>query len=88
MASNMSGASGALDLPFEETSPDREHQLDLIRSAVALLAAGGARRVTLIGLTLDGQSLRDIGAHVRANGMAMRVAAGHVGSDITVEASA
>jgi hypothetical protein len=87
MASRMSGAADALDLPHDD-SPDREHQLDLIRSAVALLAAGGARRVTLIGLTLDSQSLRDIGAHVRANGMAMRVVAGHVGSDITVEASA
>ena len=87
MASKMSGAAGALDLPIDD-SPGREHQLDLIRSAVALLAAGGARRVTLIGLTLDSQSLRDVGAHVRANGMAMRVVPGHVGSDITVEASA
>jgi hypothetical protein len=82
----MSGAAGALDLPLD-ASPDREHQVDLIRSAVALLAAGGARRVTLIGLTLDGQSLGEVRSHVRANGMAMRVMPGHVGSDITVEAS-
>jgi hypothetical protein len=86
MGSQGSGTADALDLPHD-ASPEREHQLDLIRSAVALLAAGGARRVTLIGLTLDGQSLGEIGSHVRANGMAMRVVAGHVGSDITIEAS-
>jgi hypothetical protein len=86
MASQMSDAAGALD-QSQPAEPDSEHQLDLIRSAVALLAAGGARRVTLIGITLDTQSLREVGSHVRANGMAMRVVAGHVGSDITVEAS-
>jgi hypothetical protein len=86
MASQMSDAARALD-QSQTAERDSEHQLDLIRSAVALLAAGGARRVTLIGLTLDSQSLREIGSHVRANGMAMRVMPGHVGSDVTVEAS-
>jgi len=82
MASQMSGAA---DLS-NDAAPDSEHQLDLIRSAVALLGAGGARRVTLIGLTLDSQSLSEVGSLVRGNGMAMRVVPGHVGCDITVEA--
>ena len=85
MASQMSDAAGALD-QSQPAEPDSEHQLDLIRSAVALLAAGGARRVTLIGLTLDSQSLSEVGSLVRGNGMAMRVVPGHVGCDITVEA--
>lgn len=86
MASRMSGAAGALDLQ-QERQREVEHELDLIRSAVTLLAAGGARRVTLIGLALDSQALSEIGSLVRANGMAMRVVAGHVGCDVTVEAS-
>jgi hypothetical protein len=86
MGSQTSGAASALNLP-EEAAPDSEHQLDLIRSAVALLAAGGARRVTLIGLTLGSQALSEIGSFVRANGMAMRAVPGHVGSDVTIEAS-
>lgn len=86
MASQMSGAAGALDLP-QDGPPDLEHEFDLIRSAVALLASGGARRVTLVGLPLDSQALREIGSLVRANGMAMRAVTGHVGCDITLEAS-
>jgi hypothetical protein len=82
MASQMSGAA---DLS-RDAAPNEEHQLDLIRSAVALLAAGGARRVTLIGLTLDSQSLSEVGSLVRGNGMAMRAVPGHVGHDITIEA--
>jgi hypothetical protein len=81
----MSGTAGALNLP-EPDSADSEHQLDLIRSAVALLAAGGATRVTLVGLRLDGQSLREARSLVRASGMSMRVMPGHVGCDITVGA--
>ena len=86
MASQMSGAAGALDLP-QDGPPDLEHEFDLIRSAVALLASGGARRVTLVGLPLDSQALREIRSLVRANGMAMRAVTGNVGCDITVEAS-
>lgn len=81
----MSGTAGALNLS-EPDSADFEHQLDLIRSAIALLAAGGATRVTLVGLRLDGQALREARSLVRANGMSMRVMTGHVGCDITVEA--
>ena len=83
MATQMSGAA---DLSHDP-APDDEHQLDLIRSAVALLAAGGARRVTLVGLTLGSQSLSEVGSLIRSNGMAMRVVPGHVGYDITLEAS-
>jgi hypothetical protein len=86
MASQVSGAAGALDLP-QEGPVDLEHEFDLVRSAVALLAAGGARRITLVGLPLDSQALREIGSLVRANGMAMRAVAGNVGCDITLEAS-
>lgn len=86
MASQMSGAAGALD-PRQEGAPDLEHEFDLIRSAVALLAAGGARRVTLIGLDIDSQAVREVGSMVRGSGMAMRAAPGHVGYDITIEAS-
>jgi hypothetical protein len=85
MASQMSGAAGALELS-QDPSPNLEHEFDLVRSAVALLAAGGARRVTLIGLPLDNQALREIGSLVRANGMAMRADPGHVGYDLTIEA--
>jgi hypothetical protein len=85
MASQVSGAAGALDLP-QEDPPDLEHEFDLVRSAVALIAAGGARRVTLVGLPLDPQALRDVGSLIRANGMSMRVMTGHVGCDITIEA--
>ena len=86
MASQMSGAAGALDLPLDGAD-DLAHEFDLIRSAVALLAEGGATRVTLIGLPLDAAALREIGSLVRANGMAMRAAPGHSGSDLTIEAS-
>ena len=85
MASQMSGAAGALDLQQEHLR-DLEHEFDLVRSAVALLAAGGARRVTLVGLPLDAQALREMGSLIRASGMSMRTLTGNVGSDITIEA--
>jgi hypothetical protein len=85
MASQMSGAAGALDLP-QGGSQDLEHEFDLVRSAVALIAAGGARRVTLVGLPLDAQALREMGSLIRANGMSMRVMARQVGCDIGIEA--
>jgi hypothetical protein len=85
MASQMSGAPGALELP-QEGPLDLEHEFDLVRSAIALLGSGGARRITLVGLPLDSQALREIGSLVRDSGMAMRAVEGHVGYDITVEA--
>lgn len=81
----MSGAAGALDLPQDPTS-DLEHEFDLIRSAVALLASGGARRVTLIGLALDLDALRDARSLVSASGMSLRATWGPAGCDITLEA--
>ena len=86
MASGVSAAAGAMDLP-QERPTGLEHEFDLVRSAIALLAAGGARRITLVGLPLDNDALREIGSLVRANGMAMRAVRGNVGCDITVEAS-
>jgi len=75
---------GAAEAP--DAYPDAEHQLDLVRSAIALLASGGARRVTLVGLTLTESTLREASALARAGGMLLRTAHG-IGSDITVEAS-
>jgi hypothetical protein len=85
MASQMSGAAGALDLQQEHLR-DLDHEFDLVRGAIALLAAGGARRVTLVGLPLDAQALREMGSLIRASGMSMRTLTGNVGSDITIEA--
>ncbi len=85
MATQISGAAGALALP-QDSAADLEHEFDLVRSAIALIAAGGATRITLVGLPLDAQALREIGALVRDSGMAMRAANGRVGTDITVEA--
>jgi hypothetical protein len=64
-----------------------EHEFDLIRSAVALLAAGGARRVTLVGMSLDEPALGEAGFLVRASGMVMRVEKGQAEFDVTIEAS-
>ena len=87
MASQISGAVGARGIPIHDQS-GLEHEFDLIRSAVALLASGGARRVTLVGLPLDEDALRDAGTLVRAGGMVMRAVPGQIGCDVTVEASA
>ena len=87
MASQMSGAAGALNLPQDHPA-DLEHEFDLVRGAVALLASGGARRITLVNLPLDAQALREIGSLVRASGMAMRAVTGSIGCDITVEPTA
>lgn len=86
MATQVSGAAGALDLP-QDSAAGLEHEFDLVRSAVALLAAGGARRITLVGLPLDSQALREIGSLVRSSGMSMRAVKGTAACDITVEAS-
>ncbi len=86
MASRTAGAAGALGLP-RQGQPDLEHELDLIRGAIGLLAMGGARRVTLVGLPLDSETLREVDSLVRASGMVMRAVPGPGGSDVTVEAS-
>lgn len=86
MASEMSRAAHALDLP-QADARKREHEFDLIRSAVALLAGGGARRVTLVGMSLDEEGLREAGFLVRATGMVIRDEKGEAGFDLTIEAS-
>lgn len=75
-------ATTALD-PF----PAAEHQMDLVRSAIALLAGGGARRVTLVNLALGEGALRELNSLARASGMLLRARSRGIGSDITVEAS-
>lgn len=85
MASDMSRGVHALDL--QNSDRNTEHEFDLIRSAVALLATGGARRVTLVAMHLDDEALREAGLLVRASGMVMRAATGQVGWDVTIEAS-
>lgn len=82
MQAPMSSADMAAD-----TSPVLEHQMDLVRSAIALLAAGGARRVTLVNLGLRGDALREVKSLARASGMLLRATARGTASDITVEAS-
>jgi hypothetical protein len=66
---------------------DDEHQLDLVRGAIALLATGGARRVTLVNTALAEETLREARAVARGSGMLLRVTPNGVASDITVEAS-
>jgi hypothetical protein len=84
MASDQSAR--ALDPPHD-SARKLEHQFDLIRSAVALLADGGARRVTLVNMSLDDAALREAGLLVRSSGMVMRAEKGQVGWDVTIEAS-
>lgn len=64
-----------------------EHEFDLIRSAVALLAAGGARRVTLVGMSFDERALSEAGFLVRGSGMVMRAERGQDSWDVTIEAT-
>lgn len=66
---------------------DAEHQLDLVRSAIALVATGGASRVTLVNLALSDGTRREAGGLARASGMLLRIASRGDASDITVEAS-
>ena len=73
--------------PVRDPSLDIEHQLDLVRCSIALLAGGGARRVTLVGLPVSERTLREAGALARASGMLLRSAPHGSGHDITVEAS-
>jgi hypothetical protein len=80
-------AARALDPPQGDARKP-EHQFDLIRSAVALLAAGGARRVTLVGMSFDESALGKAGSLVRASGMVIRAERGQAGFDVTIEASA
>ena len=84
MGSQMSAR--ALDLQ-QDSARKLEHEFDLIRSAVALLADGGARRVTLVAMSMDEAALGEAGFLVRTSGMVMRVEKGQAGFDVTIEAS-
>jgi len=71
----------------KDAGPDAEYQFDLVRSAIALLAGGGARRVTLVNIGLSEAMLREAGGLARAAGILLRIAPHGAASDITVEAS-
>jgi hypothetical protein len=75
------------DAAAPDPTGDAEHQLDLVRSAIALLASGGASRVTLVNLAVSEGTLREASGLARASGMLLRSASRGTGSDITVEAS-
>jgi hypothetical protein len=81
-----SDTAHALDLP-QGSRRKLEHEFDLIQSAVTLLGAGGARRVTLVGMSLDEQGLREAGFLVRASGMVICAEKRQAAFDITIEAS-
>jgi hypothetical protein len=81
-----SESAHALELP-RDNARKLEHEFDLIRSAVALLADGGARRVTLVAMSMDEAALREAGFLVRTSGMVMRAEKGQAGVDVTIEAS-
>jgi hypothetical protein len=68
-------------------SDGARHRLDLIRGSIALLANGGASRVTLVGPGLPDRSLRDARALARSNGLLLRVSPRGAAWDITLEAS-
>jgi hypothetical protein len=84
MAAQISGAAKAPD-PSISPSLDVSHELDLLSSAMAMLASGDARRITLVGLPLEDETLREVGAIVRASGLAMRSSRAEAGCDIIVE---
>lgn len=63
----------------------REHELALVRSALALLANGGARRVTLVGLSHAAEILPEVRARARAHGMILRPIQRQAGCDIAIE---
>jgi len=65
-----------------------EHEEHLLRSSIALLAAGGARRVTLIGLTFGERMLPEAAPAAKKAGMVLRPIRSATRCDITVEPSA
>jgi hypothetical protein len=85
MAAQMSGAVPAPDPSFSPAI-DVSHELDLLSTAIAMLSSGEATRITLVGLPLEDETLREVDAVVRARGLVMRSTRAEVGCDIVVEA--
>lgn len=84
MPAHLSGAARAAD-PSVSPTRDHSHALDLVSGAMAMLATGDARRITLVGLPLDDEALREVGAIVRARGLSMRLSRSEAGCDLIVE---
>lgn len=84
MPAHLSGAAPAADAPVSRTL-DHSHALDLVSGATAMLATGDAKRITLVGLPLDDEALREVAAIVRARGLSMRLSRSEAGYDIIVE---
>lgn len=70
-------------LPAAAPSPERE--LRLVCSSVSLVAAGGARRVTHVGLTFASRILADAEAFGRTRGVIVRARRAAPRWDIVVE---
>jgi hypothetical protein len=76
-------------LPADEQSlpswPSPERELGLVCSSVRLVAAGGARRVTHVGLGFASRILADAQAFGQAQGVVVRARPAQPGWDIVVE---
>jgi len=86
MASSISGLASTLE-PFHRVS-DREHQLDLIRTALDLMATGGATRITLVGLRVDLGLVQEASILAREAGLRLQVTRDGSGGDVLPEGSA
>lgn len=80
MAASLAGALAGTDEDGRV-----EHELALVRSALALLANGGARRITLVGLSHAAEILPEVRARARAHGMILRPIQRQAGCDIAIE---
>jgi hypothetical protein len=65
------------------------NEFGIVRDAIAMVSAGGSRRVTVAGLTFGRELLFDASAIARENGVALYplVPLGGPGCDILVEAA-
>jgi len=85
MASSISGLASTLE-PFHRVS-DREHELDLIRTALALMATGGATRITVLGLRLEQGLVHEASILARDAGLRLQVTRDGPRGDMLLEAS-
>ncbi len=71
--------------PLSIAQPSPERELRLVCSSVSLVAAGGARRVTHVGLGFAARILPDAQAFGRAEGVVVRARPASPRWDIVVE---
>lgn len=62
-----------------------EHERQLLASALALLASGEARRITLVGFANGERLLREAAPIARAAGVVVRALRGRAGCDLALE---